>query len=107
MNLPDFPEPTDSAAGACYYCGANDWFAWEEQVLCGNCLSPEAVQGVDFQSYIAMTRAEQELNRKRFTEGAEPGEYETPEYYDSMKQASRRAQLGVLPPPFWSTLGRE
>lgn len=89
-------------SGECHYCGANDWVAFDnDAVLCAECLSPESLPAVDYSSYLALTSAAEALNRKRFTEGSTPGEYETPEYYDKMRRAQRDASFRPEYPPFW------
>ena len=92
--------------GECRYCGADDWFPTEDGLLCGQCYSPEMLESPDdYAGYLAKTGAEQALNRKRFTEGREPDEYETPEYYDRV-WAARRVANRPDGEPFWRTLGR-
>lgn len=88
-------------SGECCYCGADHWFSYEDAVFCVECLSPESLPAVDYSSYLALTAAEHALNRKRFTEGSEPGQYETPEYYDQMRRAQRHAEFRPDYPPFW------
>lgn len=91
---------------ACHYCGAEDWFAWEDNVLCGECLSPETLPAVTYDNYLSLTAAEMELKRKRFVEGGQPDPHETPEYFDVVwRERKAEEQPTDLPPPFWHTIG--